>query len=685
MPDSFAESSEGLLLVANGIDKTLRFNGQGDMETAGLNAPETAISIAFGGVGSITGEYFAFERFVDGEGNLSNLSPVSPGVVAASASVVTYGNLVAPSDGRVVRRQLLRNTAGQTTTFYVDVDTQDLYSLSINSNNTDSVLQTNEAVPLFDTDGKPLANRYDPPPADRALIAQHLNRMFMAGGQPYAEGSAKVVFGLPTVEGIGTIWKPTFAGRFLYVSGAPKSYEIVSVTGQEILLTEIYTGPSNPYAEYSIEPAPATRNLIYYSESSLPEAWPPFNAFEVTEDGDEITGLMPMASFLYVLKRKKTYRFSAKDDPASDGFVFLSIGRGCVNDRCWAIVGSNAYLLDESGIYVFDGSESKDLTLPIDGIFAGYDPNYRVNWAVSRFFHAVLDESLTVVRFFVTLGGDYLPRHCVAYDYQSNSFWVERYPRPISSSHHGRTGFFTETWRTRSGQQTYFGSTGKRVLGHRTSDLDGIDPRKGNTRFGVTSSTNFGVTLDLDPPPSILGLAITVARGSGKGQTRTIESVSGKTLTLSRPWTTKPNPTSVIQLGGIAYQYRSGKFQYVQVEARNPRTIRVFHQPSAVSGDRCDLRMFSDWSASPLNWYTEFTERENYGITTTKGSPDAEIDLTKSQGKTSLRSDGNRETNLDSPTYLTYELEGVSSESPLSVRQIILEGVAGGQADDQQN
>lgn len=683
MPESFAESSNGLLLIANGIDQVLRWNGSGDMGPAGLAGPTVAPVLSLTGAGTITGTYFAYVRFVDDEGNVSNLSPISNSVTGTNNLTFTYTAVPVSQSPRVVRRQILRNTAGQTTTFYVDIDTQDLSSTGFQSVATDTVLQTGEAVPLLDTDGSPLANRYDPPPSDRAFLAQHLDRMFAAGVQPYSEGSAKVTFGSATVIGIGTNWKSTFAGRLLYVSGSPKPYQISSASDQTITISEVYTGPTNPYAEYSVEPAPATRNLLYYSESGLPEAWPPVNAIEITEDGDEITGLMPMASFLYVLKRKRVYRFTAQADPADDGFVFLASRRGCVNNRCWAVVGSEAYMLDESGIYRFSGGESEELSKPIDGIFSGDDQNYKINWAVSRFFHCCHDETMSIIRFFVTMSGDYLPRHALCLDYRSGTWWVERFPRPIGASHLGRTGRFTETWRTKSGEQLYFGSTGRTVLASDTCVLDGVSPEKGNTRLGVASSTNFGVTIDRDLPPSIVGLTITIARGRGKNQTRTIESVSGRTITISRPWSAKPDSTSVIQLAGISYQYRSGKFQYANQETRNPRSVRIFHKPSSVAGDRCDLRLFPDWDDRPQNWYTDMTERESYGITYTKDQPDAEIDLTKSTGKTSLRSDGHRESNIDSPTFLTFELKGVSSESPLSIRQIILEGVAGGAPEEE--
>ncbi len=683
MPDTFAESQDGTLLVFNGIDLPLRWDGKGDMTPAGIDAPTATPFLFFTGAGTITGTYYAYLRFVDSSGNFSNLSPVSLAATATSNSTVTYTTLATSDNPRVVRRQVLRNTAGQTTTFYVDIDTFDMASTTLASTKTDTELSASTAVALLDAAGKPLANRFDPPPSDRKFVAAHLDRMFAAGFETYAEGSAQATYGSAAVHGIGTEWPATFAGRFLYLAGAAKPYQILSASGTDMVLTETYLGPTVPYAEYAVRPAPATRNLMYYSESGLPEAWPPINAVSITDDGDEITGMMNMSSFLYILKRKRIYRFSAQSDPINDGFVFLSAGRGCVNNRSWVVVGNQAFLLDESGVYRFTGSGVEDLSRPIAGIFAGEDATYRINWSAARFFHAVHDEIRNTVRFFVALAGDYLPQHCLALDHLEGSWWVERYTRWVGSSYRGREGRFTETWRTQRGERTYLGTTAKRVVSLAASPLDGIDPEKGESRGGVASATNFGITLAFDPHPQSVGTSLCVVSGKGKGQTRICESVSGRTLRISRPWGDKPDATSVVQIGGVGYTYRSGKFQFAGVDTRNPRTIRSTYRPSSVAGDTFDLRIYLDWSLTPVNWHTRMNTNETYGIKYTQGSPDAVFDLAKAFGQTALRFDGNRDQNIDSPVCATFELAGFASASPASFRQFVFEGVAGGVESDE--
>jgi hypothetical protein len=682
MPEVFVQSNNNLLLIANGIDAMLRWDGVGAIIEAGVAGPVNAISVSGSGVGSITGTYFAFLRFVDEDNNFSNLSPVSASTTLANSGLVNYTNVGISSQNRVVRRQILRNTAGQTNTFYVDVDTTDLSSTSFSSGLTDTILQTNQAVPLLDRDGRALANRFGIPPNDRPFLAQHLGRMYAGGETPYAEGSCIVTFGSSTITGIATEWKNTFVNRFIYVGDAPRPYQITQVfeSSQTIAISRPYLGSTNPYSDYSIRPAPALKNVIYFSESGLPEAWSPENAIEVFEDGDEITGLMSMSSFLYILKRKSVYRFTCQSSPLDDGFVFLSSRRGCINERSFVVVGTNAYLLDESGVHLFSGQESEDVSGPIGDIFANKNPNYRINWTVSRFFHAVHDNVMMTIRFFVCMGGDYLPQHALCLNYESGRWWVERYNCKMGSSFLGREGRFVETFRTQSGETLYLGSQSRRIFAFRRNPLDGIQINRGTNRGTVTSATLFTIT-DQDarfPDKSVVGSYISIVNGKGKYQTRLIESISGTTLTVTKPWTSIPDSTSTYQIGGIPYDFKSGKFQYANVETRNPRSIRMAFKPSSVPGDIINVRTFTDWDEDPVVYFSDLQTNLTYGVKYTKGSPDAVLQLDRNFGNIAIRSDGHREANLDSPRTMTFEMLGICSESGLSVRQIILEGVAGG-------
>jgi hypothetical protein len=77
-PFSFAETPGGLLLLANGIDPMLKWDGlAGSATAAGVRPPGSALQLGGSGLGYVTGKLAAYQRFIDTDGNVSDLSPVS--------------------------------------------------------------------------------------------------------------------------------------------------------------------------------------------------------------------------------------------------------------------------------------------------------------------------------------------------------------------------------------------------------------------------------------------------------------------------------------------------------------------------------------------------------------------------------------------------------------------------------
>lgn len=678
MPDSFAESAEGIILAANGIDPVVRWDGYTTTaEPAGVQPPDQTITptIAGSGSGTLTGSYQIFVRFVDANDNPSNPSPVSAAVTVSNVGQFDYGNLPVPAQASIVRRQVLRNTDGEASVFYVSIDTTDLTSTTLSDSLTDAQLSAQEAVPLLDGQGLPFINSFGPPPSTKPFLAFHLNRMWLAGEQPYAEGSVQVVQGSASVVGVATRWPANFPGRFLYVSGAGRSYEILSVdpVGQTLVLTEPYKDATDPFAMYAIRPAPADAQTMYFSKPGQPEAWPPFFGFTLPEDGDQVTGLCQFGSFLWIFKRKRTYRMTAQSDPTTDGFIFYALGRGCINHRCWVVVEENLYLMDEGGIYrTGGGDDAEQLSTPIQNLFRR-DAAGAINWSASRFFHCCYSPAEETIRWFLTLRGSYLPRHALCLHYKSSKWWLEEYPVPIGSSTLGRVGRPTGGWGD-AGEQLFLGGPAGSVLTSGGS-LDGAPAAGPMTRGSVSSATldtltDGGATFD----PSWINVPVVIVAGRGKGQLRVVVANNATTLRVNEAWAVQPDATSQYQVGGIRYRFTGGRLRYAPSETQTGRSVEVQYVPTGPP-ETVDLRLFSDFAIVPRGMGRTTGPGTRLGVATVKDLAEFTLDLSRPAGHYWQRFDGHREMGTEAPRLVRVQLEGCSGPDPVQFGEMVLNGI----------
>lgn len=679
MPNSFAESSQGVVLIANGVDPMLRWDGYAEQaEPAGVAAPDPAVIpvVAPAGDGSMTGTYFVFVRFVDRNGNFSNLSSPSAGVTVTNAGGFAYSSLPVPQEASVVRRQVLRNTAGQASVFYVDLDTDDTTSSALESTTLDPALASGEAIPLTDQDGLPFASRYLPPPDTKPFLAYHLNMMWGAGEQPYAEGSLAVTRFSATVTGVGTQWPQTFAGRFLYVRGATRAYEIASVepSTQTITLTENYGDSTDPFAQYAIKPSPGEAASLRFSEPGLPESWPPWNAFTLPEDGDDVTGLCNYSSFLWIFKRRRTYRMTAQQDPRKDGFIFYALGRGCVNNRCWVVVEENLYLMDEGGVFRTGGGDTAEqLSTPIQDLFRK-DEAGSINWSASRYFHCSYSPSEETIRWFITMRGTYLPRHAICLHHKTGKWWMEKYPRPIGGSVLGRSGRSTGGWGEGGGEQLFLGSTAGEILAPGGA-LDGtaaagVTTRGMATAAGIDTLTDTRATFDT----AWKNLPVMIVSGRGAGQSRLVVSATGTVLRVDEAWAVQPDATSTYQVGGIAYKYTGGRMRYAPGEQQHGASVEIQFAP-VQEPQVTNLRILQDFSVLPRVMGRGVDSGQRPGVTATKGGTEYRIDLQETGGTYWQRFDHKRETSVNAPRLVRVQLEGVSGVEPIRFGEMVLNGL----------
>lgn len=668
-PENYAETPDGHLYIADGLNPMTRWDGAAASTVpVGVTAPAAAPTLTASGAGTITGTYYGYVRFLDELGAWSDLSPVSAACVAASNSTVTYTNVPTSAQVNVQRRQLLRNTSGQATTFYVDVDTADLVSTTFTSTQTDGQVAAGLAVPLFDAQGRILANTNGVPPAHKAALAYHLGRMFAGVQRDYTAGSVSVTNGSAAVTGVGTAWTAPMAGRFLYVDGATASYQILSVNvaAQTLTLAATYADLTNQFGTYAIRPAPAERRLIYYTEAGRPESWPAFDALSLQEDGDEITGLFVMGSFLFIVERRHVYRFTFQDDPAVDGFVFLSGNRGCVNQRCICVVEGSAYMLDESGVHAFDGGESDPVSVPIQQTFFPYDAAGRVNWNAADYFHAAHSPAEQVIRWFVALSGEYLPRHALAYNYRDKRWWVEEFSRPVGCSALG-------TWQGQ--RRVYHGTNAFKTLLYAAGRLDGPDPTAGVTRATLTGATSYTFTDAVSqwPASGLVNFPVVIVSGRGEGQLRTVYKVVGQTGYVRTPWAVLPDATSVYQLGGVPWSYQTGWFRWDEDEETEPRRVEVQYEPAAHAATMA-VQLFNDFSGVPYVWRRTRSAQESEGMAMAAGSPDLQVDLTDQSGLAQQRFDGHRELYIRGNRYVSVGLSGVAGQDLQAVYQLAVDG-----------
>ena len=745
MPDSIVNTNEGTLLIANGINLVLRWDGVAlSAEPAGVIPPATAPTLAGSGNGNIIGTYYGYVRFKDKYGNFSNLSPISaayttngqtgtitnatksePIKITSSAhglltgakvkitgvegmteangtwtiikidnnkfslngsagvntytgggewiagqSTINYTNVAIPTQDKVTHKQILRNTDGQTTVFYVDIETADLSTTSFSSTKTDTVLQSGTAVPLSDSDGNDLAiSFYTVPPTHKSVLCSHRGRMWMAAEIEYREGAAIVTLGSTTVTGIKTEWSEQFVNRSFYVVGESKRYTITSVdsTNQTVTLSEAYAGETEQYAEYAIAPTPGERRLVYFSSINLPEAWPPTNTIAIEENGDDITGLVGQSSFLYILEKRHIYRFSFQDSPAIDGEVFLAAYRGCINNRCWVALADGIYMLDFSGIHRFDGNGSEPVSAVIQEIFENKSDFFKINWKASAYFHAVLDQQATTIRWFVALAGNTLPRHALCLDYVNNRWWIEEYYIPVGCSAIAEID---------SRPYVLIGGPSRRVYALGGSELDGTTHFEGTVRGSPTGVTILSLTDSAATFSSSLAFStICIVGGRGKGQIRQIVKVVGTTrIEIDRPWSEQPSISgddiSTYQIGGIQWEYLTGWFHVVESEQNVARRIDVFYDPTTTD-NVIDLQVYADHDTNPMTWAIDY---EDDHIKIIARTPKIELDTTAKSGFAKVSLGAIREFSNYGPRWASFSLSGAKGQESVVINHIDLRG-----------
>lgn len=425
---------------------------------------------------------------------------------------------------------------------------------------TDADIDDNEALPILNPDGSVNARRFEPPPTFKAVGAFFQDRLWLGVDILYTEGTVATNNTNQTVTGSGTGFTADMVGRRIWIDGEIESFLITSRSSATSITIEKFPANTASGKSYIIAPSPDERNRLYFSEVDEPESVPPTNTITIQEntgDNDQITGLLPHGSNLFVFKNRHTYRLSFARQPRIDGNVSLAWSRGALNDRCAVTWADIAFVMDQAGVYavpLVGQSGLTNISQPIQNLFR----DGTIYWPASKWFFAVADYEKWTVKFFVTYTADAtafnsnLPTRCLTYNIATKSWDPEEYQQPWGGASvaeiSGRTrvligGLDDRVWVMNQG------------LGDGVSTGTAAQAASGSSDTLVSSTSVF--TSDHKH------CSIAIYEGTGKGQMRRIDVVnSGTSVDIHPDWTTSPDSTSKFIIGGIGWNMKSHQAEY---------------------------------------------------------------------------------------------------------------------------
>lgn len=537
----------------------------------------------------------------------------------------------------------------------------------------DDTIAENTALPILNPNGTPNANRFSVPPNWKAVCAWFQDRMFYGVDVTYNQGYIDLTNGSASASTTDGGWTTAMVGRYLYINGESRAYEILSVTpgaypAATLTLDEAWTGVTASFA-YAIRVKPEERNLIYFSEAQEPESVPDSNVLalqENTGDDDELVGMLPQGGYLMLVKNHHIYRMSFVRQPTIDVSITLAASRGALSHRTCIYVEGVAYIMDTQGIYRWDGSSAE----PIEAVQDLFR-NGNIDFTRREFFHCTKDPEKSIVRFHVALTSDLQEiKHAIAINYRSGAVWLENTPFPLAS------GCVANDSDGR--QRALVGSLGEQIYTQGETLYDGV-----GVTGDVLSATSTTITKAAGTPfpATCLNASLGIVSGTGKGQIRRISTVATDTLTVSSAWDTTPDSTSKFRVGAIAWTYRTGLMAVAQKDEREEqRAVAFVYRPSNTALSM-DIRLYVNHETSPRN-RSQGPAAQVLGVTSIPGQPDAVVDLYTARsplgnqiGYVELPMAGFYDDRTRSGVrWVAVELRGMGAESGFEIYEMILDG-----------
>lgn len=681
-PSSWAVAPDGKLIRVDGISRGSIWNGLTSAPyDLGIDAPAAAPTVTTPVGGAATaGTYYCAFRYIDADGIPSSLSPIAT-VTAVANDKFEYADLTASANTRIPTsssKQIWRSLADEPEVMYLVTTMANGTTTYTADTLSDATLALNTKMAVLTPEGNENANQFTIPPTFMSAVAVFQDRAFYAVPVKYTQGTIGVSNGGTTVTGTGTNWTSAMAGWYFYREGDTQGY-LISAASASSLTIPAYAGSTVASgASYVVRPHPKYRRWIFYSSiwdpdlGTGPEAVSEFNVIPVQENtggDDELTGLMPMGGYLYVLCERMLLLLSFARQPNIDpsANTVPVANRGCLNQRTWCIAEGTAYLMDQFGIYALQGRSVRDISEPIADLWR----DGTIDYSKAKWFFARAVPTDGYVEFHVAYAGDSddTPKRGLRYCYRTESWSPVTYPWAL-----GGAAVTTISGRSR---QVLGGEDDCLYIGD-AGNLDGLnsETETGTLTGTVTATDATSITDGTATFPTAAATAkvmIYFLDGAAKGTgARCTVRTSATKLTVAS-WPTQPAIGDTYQIAGIPWDTRFGAYPIRSGENVVRRSLATVTEP--LSAGTFDARLYEDRDDDPRDWGVTVSSEGGDGVESEEDDPDAVADATKESGYHRFRFDDPSPRDADGEVYISPQLRGISGAEGVRIYEVELVGI----------
>ena len=410
-----------------------------------------------------------------------------------------------------------------------------------------------------------------------------------------------------------------------------------------------------------------------FSEPDEPESVPAVNVFTVQEsanDDDDIIGAMPLGSSLFLFGKRNKYAFSYSVLPTVDGSVRYVEDRGVFNHFCWDVYENAAYMMDDSGPYIFSGGGSQEIGAQIQDLWRKDGDGDKLDFTKTDQFHVKVDRAKNRAYFFVSFIGDSgnYPTRALVYNIRRKTWDNYEFPQMIGSA---------ATIQISGETRTVFGAEDSNIYIADKGNTDVVTAEVIGTATGSsgTTLTDSGASF----AAAVIGASVYIYEGTGKGQRRTITARTSTQLTVAA-WTTNPDTTSKYVVGAIEWNWKSKAFGFPEDDIRNKREVSIDFKPT--TGDqRIDVRFYYNHSATPLA--NAMSQKLGDAVEIQETNKEdavvfmklARSALEDSVGREKFRFDGMYSSTSHGDHEVSVELRGYAADDVPEIKSITVEGV----------